>query len=693
MREMMDSQNVSIIYKHEFLNPGHSTRPFYYLEKAIHKALGFQNSIHLYASARGARVLSPHTDPYDVIVYQLFGHKLWRACIPDTERLDISLQMNRNLTNADLCQLQEIAKHNIAGCSTYTVEGASTFECIDFELVPGDFLYMPKGVVHYAITNSDDDYAAHITIGLRRNGMKWIDVAAYTLTYEGYPYTFESLGHEFTPTLDLLLKYSEKAEGIHLQDIVPPWLLNCIGERLHNKLYSSECSHTFQFDQKRMTVAERNLEQLFELWERHVELFASWLWNSRMNILSAADKDWWSIDLKVPKRMTNESAVIEAFEMVSKIKEVRDEYKKYDPELKETARNLQFAKYKIKEGKNNFVRRNWINRTASNREVYTRFSETLCDRMRGLAIECIGSEYNICIGMVDRKNRISKARRIDENLILRELAPEFGSEAEKYISVNGQNNYYDTSTEKFNCNLFCAMQGFQCRGATANIGKEEQCPDPTSEDLFTIDNCKNYALYDDVEAVDAKNYRYYCVCVPIPGTPKYPVTPFSKLDERYFDSLENTVISSGDKKSKVEVSEWREKNRIKNSLCESIFGWEIECIGSTKHQCHAYIELNQKVIDNSTGKKRTCRSFCQNQGLYCTGGWNPLNESCDRDFEDKYAVNQLGDCDAPFSASGDFFIYDDVDGESYSMSILHRICLCELQDPDRPIFRSWDIDN
>ena len=39
----------------------------------------------LLASAPGSQVLDPHTDPYDVLVWQVKGRKSWRACVPRQE--------------------------------------------------------------------------------------------------------------------------------------------------------------------------------------------------------------------------------------------------------------------------------------------------------------------------------------------------------------------------------------------------------------------------------------------------------------------------------------------------------------------------------------------------------------------------------------------------------------------------------
>ena len=48
---------------------------------------------------------------------------------------------------------------------------------------PGDVLYMPKGVVHYATTlNETESY--HLTIGLHRENMQWLDVLHWLLEDE-----------------------------------------------------------------------------------------------------------------------------------------------------------------------------------------------------------------------------------------------------------------------------------------------------------------------------------------------------------------------------------------------------------------------------------------------------------------------------------------------------------------------------
>ena len=49
--------------------------------------------------------------------------------------------------------LKELDLGRIEGCNTYTVNDTVNLHCTDFTMGPGDVLYMPKGVVHYATTS------------------------------------------------------------------------------------------------------------------------------------------------------------------------------------------------------------------------------------------------------------------------------------------------------------------------------------------------------------------------------------------------------------------------------------------------------------------------------------------------------------------------------------------------------------
>ena len=93
--------------------------------------------------------------------------QLWRACVPRKE-----IASDAQLSDAQRCLLQELARDSIEGCTTYRVEDTDAFVCDEFTMAPGDVLYMPKGVVHYATTA--DSISFHLTIGLHRDNRQWV---------------------------------------------------------------------------------------------------------------------------------------------------------------------------------------------------------------------------------------------------------------------------------------------------------------------------------------------------------------------------------------------------------------------------------------------------------------------------------------------------------------------------------------
>jgi hypothetical protein len=84
----------------------------------------------------------------------------------------------RSLSTAALAQLQEVAVHSRSGCTQYTFErlAGSDFICEQQELFPGDMVYMPKGVIHYAIAG--DEGSVHATFSLPHDEHTWLDLIA-----------------------------------------------------------------------------------------------------------------------------------------------------------------------------------------------------------------------------------------------------------------------------------------------------------------------------------------------------------------------------------------------------------------------------------------------------------------------------------------------------------------------------------
>lgn len=163
------------------------------LQDVVRRSFGTASTVHLYVAATvESRALLPHTDPYDVLVLQLDGSKEWTACTPHAETLMeqvrdlgssiVDIKKLSKMNPAQRAQLQEIIKEQQAGCTTYNDEDLSNMQCTTFTLSRGNVMYMPKGVVHYAVSK-DKQGSTHITLSLQREGMTWADALLYGMTH------------------------------------------------------------------------------------------------------------------------------------------------------------------------------------------------------------------------------------------------------------------------------------------------------------------------------------------------------------------------------------------------------------------------------------------------------------------------------------------------------------------------------
>ncbi|EDQ87631.1 uncharacterized protein MONBRDRAFT_33191 [Monosiga brevicollis MX1] len=158
------SDVTSVVYKREFDRKAQPSA----LESLIESELGIDATVHAYFTPANAQTLEPHTDPYDVVVVQVANQKHWTLCLPQTDNATVSL------SEADRAQLQEIKRSHLDGCTTYTMSMLQPMICRNVTLHQGDSMYLPKGVIHYAVTT--DTPSAHLTIGLSRTGRTWLDV-------------------------------------------------------------------------------------------------------------------------------------------------------------------------------------------------------------------------------------------------------------------------------------------------------------------------------------------------------------------------------------------------------------------------------------------------------------------------------------------------------------------------------------
>ena len=409
------SSGMSFTLKFEYLSPAY--RPFKWLSDALFNVTGIPASIHLYCSAAGAKVLNPHTDPYDVLVWQLHGSKAWRACVPrfDPEATQYSESAKLSLTDAQRCLLQELARDSIQGCTQYTVDDTHSLRCEDFTMAPGDVLYMPKGVVHYAVTSPDAE-SFHLTVGLHRDNLQWLDVLYQLLSspeQQGLDGTQQ--GQSRVP-LELMQIYAETGEGVHLHEVVPGWLLRCRRPwhrqraRAHGRLEwrpavsEGPSSTTAPSAEPDAATCEANDAELRRLLGLHVHRFSDWarrqisggLWKLASAL---ADREkpvgdapdvqavehlfWWGGDLTFLKQLIpDETRFAQAFDWVADVVDYADTV---SPRWRRRQKGRQRAR-----------------RRRYGEPSPLGSPPTLCDELAGWESECQGSDADHCEVRVTR---------------------------------------------------------------------------------------------------------------------------------------------------------------------------------------------------------------------------------------------------------------------------------------------------
>ena len=110
----------------------------------LERELQIRLQFNLYITPVNAKGFAPHYDDHDVLILQTTGTKRWRLYHSPIE-----------LPSAKQPHAKRKDKHEL---------GDPSFEV---ELKPGDLLYIPRGLIHDAITT--DAASVHITLGLHPN--------------------------------------------------------------------------------------------------------------------------------------------------------------------------------------------------------------------------------------------------------------------------------------------------------------------------------------------------------------------------------------------------------------------------------------------------------------------------------------------------------------------------------------------
>ncbi|HEY6560121.1 MAG TPA: cupin domain-containing protein [Polyangiaceae bacterium] len=117
------------------------------LSARLEAQIGHPIQANAYVSPREARGLPAHHDTHDVFAIQTYGHKTWNLYAPvvelPVEQLDVPVRYDDAVEPVRRCRLSA-----------------------------GSCLYLPRGVPHSAITESDA--SIHVTLGVR--SPTWLDV-------------------------------------------------------------------------------------------------------------------------------------------------------------------------------------------------------------------------------------------------------------------------------------------------------------------------------------------------------------------------------------------------------------------------------------------------------------------------------------------------------------------------------------
>ncbi|HVG63249.1 MAG TPA: cupin domain-containing protein [Hyalangium sp.] len=112
--------------------------------RSFEAVLNSMVNVNMYLTPKGAQGLAPHFDTQEVFVLQVRGSKHWRLYPP----------------------LVELPVEEMAG---ELPEGYAREPMMTVHLRAGDVLYMPRGVVHEALTGSEE--SLHLTVGV--NVLTW----------------------------------------------------------------------------------------------------------------------------------------------------------------------------------------------------------------------------------------------------------------------------------------------------------------------------------------------------------------------------------------------------------------------------------------------------------------------------------------------------------------------------------------
>ncbi len=194
-------------------------RSLYLLESYLGSLVGS----NCYITPGGSQGLAPHHDDVDVFVCQLEGRKTWNLYKPHDHL-------------AQTCS-NDYPRDVIGAPYTVTLE-------------PGDTLYLPRGTIHEAVADSNDDYSSHLTISCSQTST-WshlLDIAlqAALKSTTQVDYTFKQslplCAHAFMGTLhDPEVTMESLASGNSSEvNMNAPGVISSVGQDEYEKLLAEQ---------------------------------------------------------------------------------------------------------------------------------------------------------------------------------------------------------------------------------------------------------------------------------------------------------------------------------------------------------------------------------------------------------------------------------------------------------------------
>lgn len=126
--------------------------PFLGLVKALGRELHADIGVNAYLTPKGARTFPIHTDEHDTLILHLEGEKIWR--LHEFSVLQLPIPQKKNLK-----------------FSQEWYGRTQTPQLAEIRLKPGDVLYIPRGMPHYAV--AQDSACLHLTISI--TPLYWMD--------------------------------------------------------------------------------------------------------------------------------------------------------------------------------------------------------------------------------------------------------------------------------------------------------------------------------------------------------------------------------------------------------------------------------------------------------------------------------------------------------------------------------------